>query len=232
MSAEHALLLPGMMCDARLWQPQIEQLDLPVSVPDLGRAANFRDMATEVLVDAPPRFAMAGLSMGGILAFEIWRQAPQRVSHLALLDTNPHAEAEERRSMRLSQIEKAAAGRLRELAIESLKPMYLAAANRDNLELLDTILAMALDLGPAVFERQSLALRNRTDSVPTLETIDCPTAIICGAEDTLCPVGYHELMAERIPHARLTVIDDCGHLSSLEQPAAVTRALQALFLNG
>jgi pimeloyl-ACP methyl ester carboxylesterase len=216
------------MCDARLWRHQVAEAGYPTWVPEWPMTDNFRDMAASVLERAPPTFAMAGLSMGGILAFEIWRQAPHRVTHLALLDTNPHADTPQRTSMRVQQVEEVVSGRLREVAIESLKPMYLAAANRGNKVLLDTILAMALDLGPEVFRLHSLALMNRADSVPTLPTIDCPTSVICGREDALCPVEYHELMASRIPNARMTVIDDCGHLSSLEQPAAVTAELRRL----
>ena len=181
------------------------------------------------LANAPDRFAIAGLSMGGILAFEIWRQAPERVTHIALLDTNPHAEMPERRALRPTEIEVALGGGLRKLAIESLKPLYLAAAHRDDEELLGTILDMALDLGPEVFRTQSLALRDREDSVATLETIVCPTVVLCGDEDSLCPVSYHELMAERIPNARLQIIANCGHLSSLEQPDTVTEELNRLF---
>lgn len=222
------LLLPGLMCDARQWAHQAETLPLEVIHADTTRDDNFGAMAARILRDAPDRFALAGLSMGGILAFEIWRQAPHRVTHMALLDTNPHAEASERQSLRLEQIREAANGRLRELAVESLKPLYLAEAHRDDEALLQTVLDMALALGPDVFRRQSLALMKRVDSVATLETIDCPTLVLCGDEDTLCPVAYHELMAERIPGATLEVVNQCGHLSSMEQPEAVTQALDTL----
>ncbi|MDJ0938735.1 MAG: alpha/beta fold hydrolase [Woeseiaceae bacterium] len=228
MAAEHLLLLPGMMCDERLWGPQAEALPQAITHADTTSADNFDDMARAVLAEAPERFALAGLSMGGILAFEIWRQAPERVTHMALLDTNPHAEKPERQATRLEQIHTALAGGLRELATESLKPLYLAESNRDDEELLDTILDMALDLGPEVFRRQSLALRDRVDSVPTLLTIHCPTLVLCGSEDRLCPPAYHELMAERIPDARLAIVADCGHLSTLEQPGRVTHELETL----
>ncbi len=228
MAAEHLLLLPGMMCDERLWQHQAANIDVPVSFADTTSADNFSAMAAAVLGEAPASFAIAGLSMGGILAFEIWRQAPGRVSHMALLDTNPHAESPQRQSLRPKQIEEAASGRLRELAIESLKPLYLAAAHRNDEKLLGTILDMALDLGPDVFRTQSLALRDRVNSVPTLAAINCPTLVMCGDEDTLCPPAYHELMAERIPGARLCIIENCGHLSALEQPDIVTRELRNL----
>ena len=230
MSAEHVVLLPGMMCDERLWRHQVDAFSLPVFHADTASADNMRDMAAQVLAVAPDRFALVGLSMGGILAFEIWRQAQDRVTHMALLDTNPHAEVPERKALRPRQIEMALAGGLRELAIESLKPLYLAEAHRNDEELLGTILDMALDLGPEVFRRQSLALRDRPDSVSTLATIDCPTLVMCGDEDSLCPVAYHEFMASKIVGARLVVIENCGHLSSLEQPGVVTRELKQFLL--
>ena len=232
MAAENVILLPGMMCDARMWQAQTDKLGIPAAVVVSTEFDNFTDAATDVLNKAPERFALAGLSMGGILAFEIWRQAPQRVTHLALIDTNPFADSPERQSMRLEQIEQVLAGGLRQLAIDSLKPMYLAESNRNDGELLDLILDMATNLGPEVFRLQYLALKNRADSVASLLDIDCPVSIMCGAEDTLCPVEYHEYMAARIKNAVLVVIDDCGHLASMEKPEVVTRELRALLARG
>ncbi len=231
MAAEHILLLPGMLCDHRLWQPQASALGPNVHYADTTLDDNFEAMAARALEHAPPEFAVAGLSMGGILAFEIWRQAPERVTHMALLDTNPHPDSPERRSLRLEQIAKAMSGGLRELAVDSLKPLYLAAEHRNDEALLGLVLDMAMDVGPEAFERQSQALRNRADSVPTLESIDCPTLVLCGDEDTLCPPKFHHLMAERIRGARLCIVENCGHLSSLEQPEVVTRELQQLFAN-
>jgi len=227
--AENVLLLPGMMCDHRMWQAQIDNLENAVTVPRIDAYDNFPDMARAVLRDAPDNFALAGLSLGGILAFEIWRQAPHRVSALALLDTNPFADTDEKQSRRYLQIEQVLGGELRRVAVESLKPFYLAESNRNDEELLNTILDMALDLGPQVFRRQSLALANRADSVATLADIDCPTTIICGSEDSLCPPSYHEFMAEHIKGSRYVVIDNCGHLASMEQPEAVTKELLRLF---
>lgn len=229
MPAENVLLLPGMMCDQRLWAPQTRAIEQPVFHADTTTADSIPDMATRALEKAPQRFALAGLSMGGILAFEIWRQAPERVTHMALLDTNPRAELAARQSLRMQQVEIALAGGLRELAIEALKPVYLAAAHRDDEKLLKTIFDMVMELGPEVFRAQSLALRDRPNSVPTLATIDCPTLILCGEEDYICPVETHEFMAEKIPHARLRIIENCGHMSSLEQPEVVTQELLQLF---
>ncbi len=221
-------MLPGMMCDARLWTHQMRDLEADCQVPSLAGSSQLQTLAERILENAPDRFAVAGLSMGGIVAFELWRQAPERITHLALIDTNPFAETPERQSLRLEQIEFALQGGLRKLATESLKPLYLAEANRDDDKLLDTILDMALDLGPEVFREQSLALRDRPDSASLLPAIDVPTTVICGAEDALCPVHYHEFMATQIPGARLVVIDNCGHLASMEQPDAVTHELRNL----
>ena len=217
-----------MMCDARLWKHQIEALDIRCLVADLSLHDNLPDMATSVLDAAPASFAVAGLSMGGILAFELWRQAPERITHLALLDTNPHADTPDKRTMRLDQVEQVLSGQLRKLATESLKPAYLAKANRDNQALLDEILAMAMDAGEDVFRRQSIALKDRVDSVAMLGTISCPTTVICGTEDHICPPAYHKLMARHIPGARLVTIEDCGHLPTLEQPDIVNNELQRL----
>ena len=229
MPAEAVVYVPGMMCDARLWAPQTAALPQQAVHADITRADSIAEIAGQILDAAPPRFALAGLSMGGIVAFEIWRQAPERVTHMALFDTNARPDAPEKKSMRFQQVQTALAGGLRELAIESLKPMYLAESHRDDEALLGTVLDMALDLGPAVFERQSAALRDRVDSVPTLRTIDCPVLVACGVEDKLCPPGFHELMAAEIPDATLRIIDDCGHLASLEQPDIVNRELETLF---
>ncbi len=220
-----------MLCDYRLWQHQAAALGPNVHYADTTRDDSISDMARTALEHAPAKFAMAGLSMGGILAFEIWRQAPERVTHMALLDTNPHPDTAERRALRLEHIAKALAGGLRELAVESLKPLYLAAAHREDDALLALVLDMAMDLGPEVFERQSLAVRDRPDSMTTLETINCPTLVLCGDEDMLCPPRFHQQMAEHIPGSRLCVVENCGHLSSLEQPDVVTRELQQLFAN-
>jgi len=226
--AAATLFLPGMMCDERLFAAQAASIGVPAVHADTTCADNVEDMARQALADAPPHFGLIGLSMGGILAFEIWRQAPHRVTHLALLDTNPHAETSERQAARFDEIETALRGGLRELAIERMKPMYLAESNRDNEALLGVVLDMAERLGPDVFRRQSLMLKDRPDSVPTLATIDCPTLVLCGVEDRLCPVAYHEDMARRIPNARLAIVDDSGHLSSLEQPDVVSGALRQL----
>ncbi len=217
-----------MMCSDALWAPQSATLGdkLQVQVGDITGADSIAAIAEQVLAQAPSSFALAGLSMGGIVALEIWRRAPARVERLALLDSNYRADPESRRLMRERQMADVAAGRLETVLRDELKPNYLADCHRHNLDLLDEVLAMGLALGPTVFQRQSLALRDRPDSSATLATLDCPTLVLCGDEDRLCPPDLHREMASRIPGARLEIIPHCGHLSTLEQPGAVTAALE------
>jgi pimeloyl-ACP methyl ester carboxylesterase len=221
------LLLPGMMCDARLFGPQINALSptRPVGVADLSLHDSIPAMAAHVLSNAPERFALAGLSMGGIVAMEVIKQAPERVGKLALLDTNPCAEADTVRARRQPQIDKANAGRLFEVMRDEMKPNYLADGPKRQ-EVLDLCMDMAMDLGPAVFVRQSVALRDRPDYQESLRAVRVPTLILCGRADKLCPVARHTLLQSLIPGTTLTIIENAGHLPTLETPAQTTAALR------
>lgn len=224
------LFLPGMMLDERAFTAQISLLSqtVDVAVGDLSKGDCVEEIARHVLDKAPARFALAGLSMGGIIGFEIWRQAPERVTHLALLDTTPHADRPDRSQQRLDQMAAVDKGQLRDIITTALTPQYLATKNRDNTALLQAILDMGLSLGPQVFRSQSTALMRRPDSVPILYAIDCPVLVLCGRDDALCTVAIHQLMADSIPCANLVVLAECGHLSTLEEPMAVGRALERL----
>ncbi|MFD1797363.1 alpha/beta fold hydrolase [Paracoccus aurantiacus] len=220
------MLLPGMMCDARLFGPQIAAFgrDRAIQVPAMGRHDSITALAADVLEHAPPRFALAGLSMGGILAMEITAQAPARVERLALLDTNPRAELPEVKAGRTPQMEAARSGNLREVMRDEMKPNYLADGPGKQ-AVLDLCMDMAMDLGPEVFVNQSLALRDRPDQQDTLRRVNVPTLVLCGREDRLCPVERHELMHRLIPGSTLTIIDGAGHLPVLEKPDETTAAL-------
>lgn len=224
--SEPLLFLPGMMCDARLFGPQVEVLSATRDIlhGDITGAAEMETLAHQVLEAAPDRFALAGLSMGGIVAMEVIRQAPDRVTRLALLDTNPRAELSEVKARRAPQMEAVRAGGLERVMREELKPNYLTHGPRYE-EILDLCMAMALDLGPEVFENQSIALRDRPDQQDTLRGATVPTLILCGREDALCPVERHELMHALIPGSELVIVDDAGHMPTLEQPDAVNRAM-------
>ncbi|MEH6590543.1 MAG: alpha/beta hydrolase [Halioglobus sp.] len=224
----HLLLLPGMMCDERLWRHQAAALSgsYDISVGNMTRDESVEAIAQRILAEAPPSFALAGLSMGAIVAMEMWRQQPQRIERLALLDTNIGADAPERRPIRDRQIAEVMSGGLEAVLRDELKPNYLAQCHRDNQALLEEVLAMGVDMGQQIFVRQSLALRDRADNRPVLATVNCPTLILCGDEDRLCPLELHSDMAKRIHGAVLRVIPQCGHLSTMEQPEQVTHALQ------
>lgn len=223
------LFLPGMMLDGRVYAGTLAGLgEHAAVVGDTTGADSIAALADAILHRAPPRFALVGLSMGGIVALEMWRRAHERITHVALLDTTPYADAPQRRELRLEQIAQVEQGALRDVLVGSMKPLYLAKKNRANAELLRGILEMGLDLGPEVFRRQSLALRERTDSLATLATIGCPALVLCGREDALCPPAFHATMAEAMPRADLVVLAECGHLSPLEEPEAVTAALRRL----
>lgn len=227
MSALPLLLLPGLMCDARLFAPQIAALSAGrgVMVPWLGGADSMAALAAQVLEQAPPVFALAGLSMGGIVAMEIVRQAPARVARLALMDTNPLAEAPEVQARRQPQIDRVLAGGLVAVMRDEMKPLYLAEGP-GRAAILDLCLAMALDLGPQVFARQSRALRDRPDQCETLRRYSGPALVLTGAEDRLCPMDRHTRMQALMPQSRLVVIEGAGHLPPLERPNETSAALR------
>jgi len=219
------VLLPGMMCDARMWGGIDRALDVPVIHHLPTGAATMAALAAGFLADAPPRFALAGLSMGGILAMEILRQAPDRVARLALLDTNPRAETAEVQARRAPQIDRALAGDLEGVMRDDMKPNYLAPGPR-KAEILDLCMEMALALGPQVFAQQSRALRDRPDQQATLAAFTGPALVLMGAEDRLCPLDRHQLMHRLMPQSQLQIIPGAAHLPPLEQPDATLRALR------
>lgn len=220
------VLLPGMMCDARLFFPQISRLSgqRAVMTTPMGGADSMADLAREVLDNAPPRFALAGLSMGGILAMDVLRQAPERVERLALLDTNPRAELPEVKARRAPQMESVKAGHLRAVMRDEMKPNYLVDSPRKP-QILDLCMDMALDLGPQVFLNQSIALRDRPDQQDTLRGYKGRALVLCGRHDALCPVERHDLMHGLLENSHLEIIENAGHLPTLEQPDQTTAAL-------
>ncbi|MFQ6549882.1 alpha/beta fold hydrolase [Aestuariibius sp. 2305UL40-4] len=224
---EPVVLLPGLMCDARLFQPQITALSqvTGVMVAPITDGERVEEIASRVLDLCPRKFALAGLSMGGIVAMEVMRRAPERVTRIALMDTNPMAETPQVAAAREPQIVAARAGRLEDVMREEMKPNYLAPGPQRR-EVLEVVMAMARDLGPEVFVRQSRALQRRPDQQAVLRKVKVPALILCGEHDALCPVKRHEFMAELIPYAQLTVVPGAGHLPTLEQPEAVTEALR------
>lgn len=221
------LFLPGMMCDARLYAPQIAALsaEFAVMAAPACRHPTMAALAGAMLEIAPPRFALAGLSMGGILAMEVLRQAPERVLGLALLDTNPLAEDEKVKERRAPQIDAVRAGGLDQVMSRQMIPNYLPeGSDRDDIRQL--AMDMARALGPEVFVNQSLALRDRPDQRDTLRAYRGPSLVMCGAQDRLCPIHRHELMHDLLPNSELVILPEAAHLPTLEKPAQTTVALR------
>jgi pimeloyl-ACP methyl ester carboxylesterase len=225
--AEPLVFLPGLMCDARLFGPQIAELssEFSIMVSPVTRGERIEEIASGLLDELPARFALAGLSMGGIVAMELLRRAPDRVSRLALLDTTPLAETPQAAAAREPQIVKARAGRLHQVIRDEMLPSYLGPGQFRN-EISELVLDMADALGPDTFVRQSRALQRRRDQQGTLRKCRAPTLVLCGAHDALCPVKRHTFMAELIHGAELRVLDTAGHLPTLEAPAETTQALR------
>ena len=221
------VLIPGAMCDGRLFAPQIAEFsaERPVMiVPPVG-AVTISDLARCILDLAPQTFALAGLSMGGIVAMELIRQAPDRIRRIALLDTNPFPEPPERATLRQALIEKVMNGNLRKVMCEEVMPNYLADGSVKG-PIPKLCLEMAEALGPEVFAEQFRAVQSRPDQSEMLRGIAVPALVLCGQEDRLCPVDRHEFMHDVIHGSRLVVIPDAGHLPTLEQPAKTNEALR------
>ena len=225
--SEPLVLLPGMMCDARLFGPQIAELsaDTAVMVAPITQGERIEEIASSLLDLLPKRFALAGLSMGGIVAMELLRRAPDRITRIALMDTNPLAETPVIAANREPQIVKVRSGRMLEVMRDEMKPNYLAPGSQ-RADVLELVMDMAETLGAEVFIRQSRALQRRRDQQAILRKCKVPALILCGAHDQLCPVKRHTFMAELIPYAKLVVLENAGHLPTLEQPAETTAALR------
>jgi pimeloyl-ACP methyl ester carboxylesterase len=222
------LLLPGLLLDERLYAAQIPALAgrAAARVMDLTRADGIAAMAEQVLAAAPGRFALCGLSMGGYVALEIMRRAPDRVLKLALLDTQARPDGAEARARRRDLMALAERGAFA-TATGRLLPLFVHPDRREHEGVVAVITAMANQVGRDGFLRQQAAILNRADSRPSLAAIACRTLVLCGRQDVLTPVELHEEMAAAIPDATLVVLPHCGHLSPLEQPAMVTAQLAA-----
>ncbi len=222
------LLVPGLLCTKRLWRDQLTALaDLvrPEVTTAQAEHESLAAIAEAVLAGAPARFALAGLSFGGYVAFEIIRRAPERVERLALLDTSARPDDADRQALRRDQMRLAGEGRFLGMS-DRLVQSFLHPDRRADRALLDDVKAMAQAIGREGFIRQQSAILGRPDSRPLLSRIGCPTLVLVGRQDDRTPVELHEEMADAIPDAELEVIEDCGHLSPMERPAEVNLAMR------
>jgi pimeloyl-ACP methyl ester carboxylesterase len=232
MSSISLVLLPGLMCDHTVWEDQINALEglAEASVAEYGILNSLPAMAAATLQTAPPKFALAGHSMGGRVAMEMFRQAPDRITHLCLMDTRHHSlpageAGEKERAGRYALLEVAKQKGTRVRAQEWVRGMVHPDRLEDKV-LIDRILEMFARKGPDIFEAQLSALLNRPDAGMLMPQIACPTLVLCGREDGWSTVEWHETMAREIPGAKLAVMERCGHMSTMERPAEVSAAMR------
>ena len=231
------ILIPGLLCDATVWPQQRAALaDLAdVRVSDPGTLDSLPAMARAILASAPPRFAIAGHSMGGRIAFEVYRAAPERITGVALLDTGYHpvapgAAGEREVAGRFALLETARRAGMRAMAEDWVQGMVHPARLSER-PLIDAILDMFESKTPEIYAAQTRALLDRPDAEPVLKSIRCPALVLCGHEDSWAPVQRHLEMSAAIPGSRFADIPECGHMCTMERPEAVNAAMRAWFLS-
>lgn len=224
------VLISGQLLTDALWAPQVAALEdrFDLTIADNAGADTIAGMAEKVLAQAPARFGLCGHAMGGFIAFEILRRAPERVSRLALLSTLAPADTPAQTERREGYLRLVEAGRFDEVARERV-PMLTSPARRQDAALIAAIAGMAAATGAETFLRQQRAIMTRTDSRPSLAAIACPTLIVFGEADGIVNRGHQDEMLAAIPDARLEILEGCGHLMTLEQPEATNRLLEAWF---
>ena len=221
------ILVPGLLCSTRLYWPQITALwaSGPVTVADHRKDDTVDAIAARILADAPPRFALAGLSMGGYIAFAIMRQAPERVDRLALLDTSARPDTPEQTDARKKLMGLAEGSKRLSDVVDLLAPRFLHANRVHDESLKGTIRAMAKETGLDAFLRQERAIMARPDARPQLAGIRCPTLVLVGDGDVLTPPELAIEISAGIRGSTLTIVRDCGHLSTIERPDEVNAAM-------
>jgi pimeloyl-ACP methyl ester carboxylesterase len=226
------ILPPGLLCDEALWGHQAETLSdiADITIADLTQNDTLGFMARAVLDSAPEKFALAGLSMGGYLAQEIMRQAPERVLKLALLDTTARPDEVQQTERRRDFMSQAEEGEFKGVT-RKLLPLLIHPDRLQDHALTQTVMNMAESIGKESFLRQQKAIMTRPDGRRDLGLIRCPTLVLCGRQDVLTPPEMHREIADGIPTSTLVLIEDCGHLSTLEQPHAVSAVMRYWLCN-
>jgi pimeloyl-ACP methyl ester carboxylesterase len=220
------LLVPGLVCSPRIFAPVVPELWRygPVTIANHIRDDNMALIARRILAEAPPRFALAGHSMGGYIAFEIMRQAPERVAKLALINTQARPDTPEATARRRGMMARATSGEYRAV-LDELFPGFVHPSRRGDATLRQLVQDMGEDVGVEAFVRQQAAVITRPDSRPMLAGIRCSTLVLSGDEDHTIPNALSVEMADNIHNARLVILPDCGHLPQPEQPRATADAL-------
>lgn len=227
MKKNPLILIPGLLCDDLLWKHQVLALSriAVCTVTDKHMHHNTIGQIAEAIVsEAPPRFALAGLSMGGYVALEICRKFGERVDRLALIDTSARADTTVQTARRESMIALCQEGKFNEM-IETLYPLLVHSDRLADPKLRHQVINMAFGMGLEIFIRQQRAIIGRIDQVPNLSKISCPTVVVCGKQDQITPLECSEEMVANISESELLVINNCGHMSALEKPDKVSKIM-------
>lgn len=232
MTKTKLVLVPGLLCNGALWAHQIGNLK---DIAEIVIAETAQDDCVDAIADrllqsVDGSFALAGLSMGGYVAQAVMRKAPERIERLALLDTSARADSEEQHRRRRGLIQLAKMGKFKGVT-PRLLPMLIHPDRMEEDALTGAVMEMASEVGQEAFVSQQTAIINRPDNRPNLAGIDIPTMVICGRQDEITPLELSNELAAGIPGARLCIIEDCGHLSSMERPQAVTALMRDWLLN-
>lgn len=227
MSIEPLVLIPPMLCDARVFAPQINDLSLeyPVMFAPITSGERIEEIASNILSWAPAKFALAGMSMGGAIALEMLRRAPERITRIALISTSAQGETPQAASAREPLIVAARSGRFGDVIHKELDPAWLADGP-DRVRISTLMTAMGHAIGAEAYVRQARAMQRRKDQQSTLRMVKQPTLVMCGAEDSLLPPRRHEFLAELVPYTKLEIVPGAGHLPTLEQPEITTHVLR------
>ncbi|KKJ77481.1 alpha/beta hydrolase [Kiloniella litopenaei] len=224
---ERLFFLPGLLCNQRLWSPQLDHFKdkYLCEVADLTQASSIRELAVQALKQVRGKFNLVGLSMGGYVALEILRIAPERVKRLALIDTKARADSPEQKRRRRGLLSLAGRGKFKGVT-PHLMPLLIHPDRMDDTSLTSEIYKMAEEVGQEAFVRQQTAILDRESHLDILPKIKCPVQVICGRDDLITPLDCSEEIASLTPSAELLVLEDCGHLSNIELPAQVNKVLQ------
>jgi pimeloyl-ACP methyl ester carboxylesterase len=230
---EHLIMIPGTLCDGSLFQHQIKAFSdfARCTIGDHSSSDDLRKVAANILDSTKGDFSVMGLSYGGIIAFEMWRQAPRRIKRLILLNTTFKLPSPETRGIQQQFMDMARGGEFKEITSDHLKDAMLHPDHAALPHLRKHVLEMALNIGRENYYKQIKSQLGRPDSTPDLPFINCPTLIITGRQDKVCTPEIHEEMAKLIPNSILEIIEDCGHLSTLEQPQKVNEVIRSWWLS-
>ena len=226
MPRETLVMIPPMLSDARIFAPQIEVLSrahaVMVAPPSCGE--RFEEIASQILTWSPSKFALCGMGMGGMVAMELIRRAPERITRIALMSTSAQADTPDAAAAREPHIIAAQSGRWDDVLRHEINSTWMAPST-DKVALVRQLMQMGYDVGPEAYVKQARAMQRRKDQQNTLSQIQQPTAIICGRHDGQYRLKRHEFLAEMVPYAKLEVIEDAGYIPTLEAPGATTAAL-------